>query len=233
MAALAQSIRRSAIGLGLFAMITGGTIAVTQALTEERIQEQAARAEAKALFEIIPESAHDNDLLRDTVQLPASDRLATDGPPTAWVARRDGQPTGMILPVVAPDGYSGNIRLLVGVDLNGTVLGVRVTSHRETPGLGDRIEAKKSDWIFDFEGRSLGQPPHREWNVKKNGGEFDQFTGATITPRAVVKAVQKSLIYFRKNRQAIRERLNEAPSPRQQAITPEAIAGEATRSEHS
>lgn len=233
MAALAQSIRRSAIGLGLFAMITGGTIAVTQALTEKRIQEQAARAEAKALFEIIPESAHDNNLLRDTVQLPASERLATEGPLTAWVARRDGRPTGMILPIVAPDGYSGNIRLLVGVDLNGTVLGVRVTSHKETPGLGDRIETKKSDWIRSFEGRSLGQPPHREWNVKKNGGEFDQFTGATITPRAVVKAVQKSLIYFRQNRQVIRERLNEPPSPRPKAITPETIAGEATRSEHS
>ncbi|MBW7469411.1 electron transport complex subunit RsxG [Marinobacter sp. M216] len=233
MAALAQSIRRSAVGLGLFAMITGGTIAVTQALTEKRIQEQAARAEAKALLEIIPESAHDNNLLRDTVQLPASDRLATDGPLTAWVARQDGRPTGMILPIVAPDGYSGKIHLLVGVDLNGTVLGVRVISHKETPGLGDRIETKKSDWIRSFEGRSLGQPPHREWNVRKNGGEFDQFTGATITPRAVVKAVQKSLIYFRKNRQVIRERLNEAPSPRPKAITPETIAGEATRSEHS
>ena len=233
MAALAQSIRRSAVGLGLFAVITGGTIAVTQAVTEARIQEQAAKAEAKALFEIIPESAHDNNLLRDTVQLPASDRLTTEGPLTAWVARENGQPTGMIMPIIAPDGYSGKIRLLVGVNLQGTVLGVRVTSHKETPGLGDRIETKKSDWIKSFEGRSLGQPPHREWNVKKNGGEFDQFTGATITPRAVVKAVQKSLIYFRKNRQEIRERLNEAPSPDQKTITPETLAGDSTTAEHS
>ncbi|MCM0612489.1 electron transport complex subunit RsxG [Marinobacter sediminum] len=233
MAALAQSIRRSAIGLGLFAVITGGTIAVTQAFTEQRIQEQAARAEAKALFEIIPESAHDNDLLKDTVQLPDSDRLATEGPLTVWVARRSGQPTGMIIPVIAPDGYSGSIRLLVGVDMQGKILGVRVTSHKETPGLGDRIETKKSDWILSFVGRSLGNPPNREWNVKKNGGEFDQFTGATITPRAVVKAVHKALIYFRKNRQAIRERLNEAPQPRDKALSPESIAGESTSSEHS
>jgi len=209
MAALAQSIRRSAIGLGLFAIITGGSIAVTQALTAERIQEEAARAEAKALFEIIPESQHDNDLLNDTVQLPASDRLATKGPVTVWVARRNGEPTGFIMPVVAPDGYSGDIRLLVGIDLRGTVLGVRVVSHRETPGLGDRIETKKSDWIYNFEGRSLDNPEPRNWNVKKNGGVFDQFTGATITPRAVVKAVQKSLIYFRQNRREILNRLEE------------------------
>lgn len=209
MAALAQSIRRSAIGLGLFAIITGGSIAVTQALTEERIREEAARAEAQALFEIIPESQHDNDLLNDTVQLPASERLATTGPVTVWVARQGGAPIGFIMPVVAPDGYSGNIRLLVGIDLQGTVLGVRAVSHKETPGLGDRIETKKSDWIYSFEGRSLDDPEPRAWNVKKNGGVFDQFTGATITPRAVVKAVQKSLVYFRQNRREILNRLEE------------------------
>ncbi|MDY6815053.1 MAG: electron transport complex subunit RsxG [Pseudomonadota bacterium] len=211
MAALAQSVRRSAIGLGLFAIITGGSIAVTQALTEERIQEEAARAEARALFEIIPESQHDNDLLNDTVRLPASEQLATKGPVTVWVARKNGEPTGLIMPVVAPDGYAGDIRLLVGIDLQGTVLGVRVVSHRETPGLGDRIETKKSDWIYGFEGRSLDNPEPRNWNVKKNGGAFDQFTGATITPRAVVKAVQKSLLYFRQNRREILNRLEETP----------------------
>lgn len=233
MAAIVQSMRRSAIGLGLFAVITGGTIAVTQVATEERIQEQAARAEAEALFEIIPESQHTNDMLRDTVKLPASERLSQSGPLTVWVARKNGEPVGMIMPIVAPDGYSGKIHLLVGVNMQGTILGVRVTSHKETPGLGDRIETKKSDWIKSFEGRSLGRPPHREWNVKKNGGEFDQFTGATITPRAVVKAVQKALIYFRENRQVIRERLNEAPSPRNEALNPEALAGESSNTEHS
>lgn len=233
MASLASSVRRSAIGLGLFAVITGGTIAVTQALTSERIQEQAAKAEAKALFEIIPESVHDNELLRDTIRLPASDILTTDGEMTAWVARLDGEPVGLILPIVAPDGYSGNIRLLVGLDMQGTVLGVRVTSHKETPGLGDRIELKKSEWITSFNGRSLGEPALREWTVKKNGGVFDQFTGATITPRAVVKAVKEALVYFRLNQEVIRSRANEAPSPRDKALTPEAIAGQATTAEHS
>lgn len=216
MAALAQSIRRSAIGLGLFAVITGGTIAVTQQLTEERIGEQRARAEAAALFEIIPEAAHDNDLLNDTVTLPASERIAIHGPVTARVARQDGSPVGLILPAIAPDGYSGDIQLLVGINLRGEVLGVRVTSHRETPGLGDRIELKKSDWVLAFEGRSLDNPEPRNWNVKKNGGVFDQFTGATITPRAVVKAVQHTLVYFRQNRQEILAAVG-AEEPRQRA----------------
>jgi len=233
MTTMTQSICRSAIGLGLFAVITGGTIAVTQALTDERITEQAARAEAKALFEIIPESAHNNDLLKDTVILPESDRLAIDGPVTAWIARQDGQPVGMIMPAVAPDGYSGTIKLLVGIDLEGTVLGVRVIGHKETPGLGDRIETRKSDWIKDFEGRSLGNPAPREWNVKKNGGVFDQFTGATITPRAVVKAVQRSLIYFRKNQQVIRDQLNKTPSGQGPAVTPGDLTDESLNVEQS
>ncbi len=204
MAALGQSIRRSAIGLGMFAIITGGTIAVTQVMTAERIEQQAARAEARALFEIIPQSAHNNDLLSDTVTLPADPRLGSQQPVTGWVARLDGEPVGIILPVTAPDGYSGNIRLLVGIDPEGTVLGVRVTSHRETPGLGDKVELKKSDWVLDFTGRSLTNPEPKRWNVAKNGGVFDQFTGATITPRAVVKAVQHALVYVRQHRSDLR-----------------------------
>jgi len=233
MNAITTSIRRSAIGLGLFAVITGGTIALTQGITKDRIQEQAERAEARALFEIIPEHQHDNDMLRDVITLPANTRQPGSEPVMAWVARRNGQPVGMILPAVAPDGYSGEIRLLVGIDLDGRILGVRVTNHRETPGLGDRIETRKSDWVYSFDGRSLGNPPAEQWNVKKNGGVFDQFTGATITPRAVVKAVQHSLTYFRQNRDIIRERLNEPPAPRNRTLTPEAIAGESTPAEHS
>lgn len=233
MAALAQSIRRNAFGLGLFAVITGGTIAVTQVMTAERIQEQAARAEAQALFEIIPENQHDNDLLTDTVQLPADNRLSANEPVTVWVARRNERPVGLIMPVVAPDGYSGDIHLLVGMNLQGKVLGVRVTSHRETPGLGDRIETKKSDWVHSFTGRSLGDPEPKRWNVRKNGGVFDQFTGATITPRAVVKAVQKSLTYFRQHRNDIRDILKEPASPRNKPVTPEKIAGETSEREHS
>lgn len=190
---------RNAIGLGLFAIITAGVIAVTQVMTAERITEQARKAEAAALFEIIPEQRHDNDLLSDTVELVPDSRLGALSraePGNAWIARRNGQPIGVILPVVAPDGYSGDIRLLVGIDRKGELLGVRVTGHRETPGLGDKVELKKSNWILSFNGRALNNPEPDRWAVAKNGGAFDQFTGATITPRAVVKAVKQALIYF-------------------------------------
>lgn len=233
MATLGQSIRRNAIGLGLFAIITGGTIAITQALTEERIEQQIARAEADALFEIIPENRHDNELLRDTVTLPASTTLNEGEPLTAWVARRGDRPVGLILPVTAPGGYSGDIRLLIGFNLKGTVLGVRVTSHRETPGLGDKIETKKSDWIYTFEGRSLGDPEPEKWAVKKNGGVFDQFTGATITPRAVVNTVRDTLIYFRENRQQIRDLLKQPAPLEEEPVTPESLAGDTAAQEHS
>ena len=233
MAALAQSIRRSAIGLGLFAVITGGTIAVTQAFTAQRIQEQAARAEARALFEIIPEHYHDNNMLTDTVELPPGDTPAYADPVTVWVARQQGHPTGIIMPVTAPDGYSGEIHLLLGVDMEGRILGVRITGHKETPGLGDRIETKKSDWVQGFNGQSLGTPPYREWNVRKDGGEFDQFTGATITPRAVVKAVKNALIYFRSNQQDILARLKDAHQPEHRDKSEKHHSGQPKTTEHS
>lgn len=201
--AMTRSIRRNAIGLGLFAVITGGTIALTQVLTAERIQQQVARAEASALFEIIPRTMHNNDILSDPLPLPPARRDTWQAPDKAWVARQGGELVGLIMPVVAPDGYSGAIHLLVGIRPDGEVLGVRVTSHRETPGLGDRIEHRKSDWIESFRGRSLADTPRERWAVKKDGGIFDQFTGATITPRAVVSAVRDTLIYYDNQRQSI------------------------------
>lgn len=203
MAAIRQSIVRNAIGLGIFAVITAGVIAITQAVTAERIADQIRQAEAAALFEIIPEQQHDNDLLTDTVELAPDPRLGNRTPVDAWVARKQGKPAGVIIPVTATEGYSGNIRLLVGIDPSGEVLGVRVTAHRETPGLGDKIELRKSAWILSFNGRSLGNPKPDEWAVIRDGGVFDQFTGATITPRAVVKAVRQTLDYFRDHQQTL------------------------------
>jgi electron transport complex protein RnfG len=117
--------------------------------------------------------------------------------------------------------------------MNGTVLGVRVTSHRETPGLGDKIETKKSDWIYSFEGRSLDNPEPEQWAVKKDGGEFDQFTGATITPRAVVNAVHDTLVYFEEHRQQIRDLLKQPATPEDKPVTPESLAGGQSEQEHS
>ena len=111
-----------------------------------------------------------------------------------------------VLTAVAPEGYGGGIRLLVAINYDGTLAGVRVLSHHETPGLGDKIEAERSDWILQFEGLSLENPAPRNWRVKKDGGRFDQFTGATITPRAVVAAVYDALVYFEAHREALFER---------------------------
>ena len=132
-----------------------------------------------------------------TVQEP--ELLGTDETMTVYRARQGTQSVAVLFPVVAPDGYSGDIRLLVGIQANGELAGVRVLNHRETPGLGDAIETRRSDWIKQFAGLSLNAPPASAWKVRKDGGEFDQFAGATITPRAVIKAVRKALVFFEQN----------------------------------
>jgi len=114
-----------------------------------------------------------------------------------------GEPVALVIEALAPDGYSGTIRLLVGINIDGSLGGVRVVAHRETPGLGDAIEEERSDWILGFTGKSLQDPPLQKWAVKKDGGAFDQLTGATITPRAVVKAVRQALLYYRDQKDAL------------------------------
>ena len=152
---------------------------------------------------LIPPSRYDNDLYSDTVSVVSPQLLGSRNTVPVYRARKDGKPVALVMEPVAPDGYSGAIRLLVAVAYDGTILGVRVLSHQETPGLGDNIEIGKSNWITSFNGHSLSNPDAKEWHVKKDGGIFDQFTGATITPRAVVKAVHNSLKYFSEHRDAL------------------------------
>ena len=206
---LLQSIRRNAIGLGLFALVTAGAIAVAKVATTERIERNIELAQARALNEIIPVGSYNNDLLNDT--LPVDQRFNQQllGPlntgDAIHLARLDGEVTTVILPVVAPDGYTMEIRLLVGINADGSVAGVRITEHRETPGLGDKIDLKKSPWVLEFNGKSLNNPTEERWAVKKDGGDFDQFTGATITPRAVVKAVKHAQLFFRQHQNILLE----------------------------
>ncbi|WP_227368071.1 electron transport complex subunit RsxG [Halomonas sp. M20] len=207
MSPLAHSIVRGAVGLGLFAIVTAGVVGLTHSITFERIADNRLASQYQALEEVVPAALHDNALLDDTVILPAADMLGQTDTFIAWQARQNGNISAVILPVTTHQGYSGDIALLIGISANGKLTGVRVLSHRETPGLGDKIEARKSGWIKQFAGLSLGDPPVGQWAVKKEGGTFDAFTGATITPRAVVNAVQRSLEYFA----AYRERLLEAP----------------------
>lgn len=201
----------------LFAVLGTGLVAFTFDNTRGIIEANARAALLQNLHELVPPERHDNDLVNDTVAVRDTNLLGTDEPVTVYRARRNGQPTAAIFAPVAPDGYSGDIKLLVAINVDGTLAGVRVTAHRETPGLGDGIEASRSDWIRKFTGRSLADPDEKRWAVKKDGGEFDQFTGATITPRAVVKAVKKALIYFKHNRQTV---FADAQPPAAEATAP-------------
>lgn len=199
-----RSIHRNSILLGLFALLTTGIIAATHLGTRERIATEQRRAEANALLEIIPQQRHDNTMLDDYIVLDGTaEGLGLRQDRKAYVARRGGAAIAVIIPATAPDGYSGDIDIIVGINADGSVAGVRALSHRETPGLGDKVELQKSDWILGFDGRSLEDPVPSQWAVRKDQGVFDQFTGATITPRAVTAAVKRSLEYFQQHRQRL------------------------------
>jgi electron transport complex protein RnfG len=193
----------SAVLLGLFAIVGTTLLALTNEATAPRIAANQREVVLKKLHVLIPPEQHDNDLFADAIEVTAPDYLGTEEPVAVYRARREGEPVAAIIASVAPDGYNGNIYLLVAVRQNGVLAGVQVARHRETPGLGDGIDARKSDWINTFTGRSLGDPPPKDWNVKRDGGVFDQLTGATITPRAVVKAVHRTLEYFQVHRNSL------------------------------
>lgn len=195
----------SAILLAMFA--AAGTFFVTYTFdnTIDRINENKRLALLKAFHVLIPPSAHDNDIFTDFISVQNKDLLGSNKPVNVYRARQNNKPVAVIINSVAPDGYSGNIELLVAININGTLEGVRVVHHKETPGLGDAIEEKRSDWITKFKRLSLTNPSKKGWAVKRDGGEFDQFTGATISPRAIVKAVYNTLRYYKENRDSLYE----------------------------
>ncbi len=197
---LFQSVRRNSISLGLFAIFTVGLISLTYVITQERIASQIRAYEAKALMEILPAHTHDNSLVDSVITISPSRLLSSQKDRKAWIAYKNSTVAAVILPATAPDGYNGRIELLIGIFSDGSLAGVRAVTHKETPGLGDKINTNVSDWILGFSGKSLINPDTSGWGVKKDGGQFDQFTGATITPRAVVAAVYRSLEYFKENR---------------------------------
>ncbi len=191
-----------ALILGLFAVVGTGLVALTYDGTAERIAENERQSLLRSLHQIISPDSHDNDLYSDVIQVRAP-LLGTSQTVNVFRARLGKQPVAAVIASIAPDGYGGAIKLLVGIRYDGTLAGVRVISHKETPGLGDAIEAERSDWILGFAGRSLRNPEEKRWKVKKDGGVFDQFSGATITPRAVVQAVYNTLRYYQENREAL------------------------------
>jgi len=196
---------RSGALLGLIALLGTTLLAGVNALTHERIAEQDKLRMLQQLNSVIPTGSYNNDLLADRIEVENEAFFRHTEPVTVYRARMNNTPVAVLMIVTAPDGYNGDIRLLTAINNDGTVLGVRVISHRETPGLGDPIEIEKSDWVLAFNEKSLRNTQVGDWAVKRDGGEFDQFTGATISPRAVVKAVHTALLYFEENRKPLFE----------------------------
>jgi electron transport complex protein RnfG len=195
---------RTAIILLVFVIAFTGLLSGVYLGTLPTIEAAANEEKMKLIDEVLPRGSYDNALLKDSFELPASAALGQDEATRAYRARLKGEPRAAVFEAVAPDGYAGKIRLLIAIDVNGALLGVRVTQHKETPGLGDYIEPKKDKnkerpWITQFDGLQPAQSEAREWKVRKDGGRFDSVAGATVTPRAIIKAVRKAAQYVEAN----------------------------------
>lgn len=203
------AISRNAFLLAAFAIISTGAVAIVSALTQSKIAEQQQLALQKSINEIIDSSEYDNPIINSCFYVSDEQLLGDKEPKQVFIARKNKQPVAALIETSTFKGYSGEIKMLVGIYTNGKVAGVRVNSHTETPGLGDKIQTNKSDWILAFSGKNYQKQQANLWEVKKDGGEFDAFTGATITPRAVVHAVRDSLIYFQNNQQMLFNHLSD------------------------
>ncbi|MEW6120249.1 MAG: electron transport complex subunit RsxG [Pseudomonadota bacterium] len=198
-----RNAARTGAILLVFALVGTAMLAFTHDRTEPVITKSQQTEKLALINQVLPAALYDNDLLATQRSLPPDELLGTHQPSALWIARRGGNFAGVVIEAVAPEGYSGNIALLIGIDADGTVTGVRVTAHRETPGLGDYIDRAKSAWIDQFAGKSLLVPEPKHWKVRKDSGVFDARAGATITPRAVIKAVKNVLEYYARHRAAL------------------------------
>lgn len=197
-----NAIRKNGLILAIFACASTGVVAITHQLTASQIQKQERKQLLSVLNQVIPHQLHDNELAQSCILIndPA---LGTDEDMPAYVATLDGNPSAIAVEAIAPDGYNGAIKIIVGIEQNGTITGTRVLAHNETPGLGDKVDLRITDWILNFTGKAVNNENEAQWKVRKDGGQFDQFTGATITPRAVVKAVKQTVMYVNANRDTL------------------------------
>lgn len=227
---MAKASFHTALNLMAFALIGTAILAFTFTQTHDRIEQSIEAEKLRLISQIVPQNLFDNDIIKDTLDIAPDPLLNNEDVTTAYRARLGDAPSVVVFEAVAPDGYSGKISLLIAIKASGELAGIRVISHKETPGLGDYIEIGRSNWIKGFDGKSLAPPLSKspslrsppasagaaanetlrgqtlkdaDWKVKKDGGQFDYMAGATITPRAVVKATHKALQYFAKNRDAL------------------------------
>jgi H+/Na+-translocating ferredoxin:NAD+ oxidoreductase subunit G len=194
---------KPALTLAIIAAVLTALVALVASFTRDRIASNEQAWIRQRLDALVPPGTHDNDLLADSITVTAPDLLGSPQPVKIYRARRAGAPVAAVLRPIAPDGYRGPIELLVAIGQDGRLIGVQVIRHQETPGLGDAFESRDVHWLDRFRGRSLTDPLPPRWTVRRDGGDFDAFTGATITPRAIVKAVRNALEYYQRNSQRI------------------------------
>ena len=200
-----SNILLSGLLLGFFGVSGALLVSTTELQTREIIAYNARMSLLNQLHELVPESEVDNDFVDHPLKLDAPDSFG-ESDTLAYIGVRQGKLAAIVFDTIIPNGYAGPIQMLVAVDSKGTLMGVRVVSHNETPGLGDKIELKRSDWVLSFNGKSLTYPNESQWKVQKDGGVFDQFTGATITPRTIVNKVRKVLLFVEREQQLLFDR---------------------------
>lgn len=188
---------RTLLTLGLIGLLAAALLSGVHLATRDRIASEQQRQALATLNQLVPESGYDNELIEDRFSAWIS---GLSSPSTIYRARMESEPVALLADVTTPDGYSGDIRLLVGIEPDGEVIGVRILEHRETPGLGDKIELKRTDWLRQFTGKSLGAPPAQAWAADRRGGAFDTLSSATITSAAVIEAVRNVLAWYAANR---------------------------------
>jgi len=198
-----KKISTTAVAMIIFSLAASTALSISYFITKSPIDESDAKAKRIFLNQVIPTDLYDNNLVKDTISIEPSPMLGNKKNIDVYRAKKKNQVIAVIIESVAPDGYSGEIKTLVGIDKEDKILGVRVIAHKETPGLGDYIEIDKSQWIKNFDLKSLDKISEKQWAVKKDGGDFDYVSGATITPRAVIKSTYKCLLYVKENKKRL------------------------------
>ena len=206
-----NEVLKSGVTLGAIAAICTALVATTWHLTRERIADNQQALLEQSLEPVLSGLFFDGGVSESRIVIPPPHGLPGPDPVVAYRVYREGKPVAALLAVTARDGYAGPIRILVGIGYDGTVTGVRILEHRETPGLGDRIDEDRSDWVHQFDGRSLADPVLSAWRLKRDGGTFDQLSGASVTPRAVLKAIRETLVWFGEHRDELFAADEEAP----------------------
>jgi electron transport complex protein RnfG len=209
--AFSLPIKKNSQILAIFAIACTALVGLVNELTKDKIKVQAQQQLLSTLNSIIEPSSYDNDITQDCVTLSSTEPNYSKSHKkvqTAYIARKNNEVVAIAMTSTAPDGYNGSIELIVAINMDNSLSGVRVLKHQETPGLGDKVELRKSDWITNFNDKKVLSEQDNRWAVAKDGGIFDQFTGATITPRAVIKAVRKTALYFKDNKESLFDRPN-------------------------